>query len=339
MAAATTLFESLDPNTFLEIVEEASGKKLTGICRPYTSYINRVFELQTEDGESLVAKFYRPGRWSESAIQEEHDFLLELNEAEIPVIAPLSLQNGKTIGSTGKILFALFPKKGGRTRDELTDGEWLEVGRLLGRTHQIGAGRAASSRVMWTPAEITKSQIDFILKGGFVPEGLVGSFEKSARRFVEKSSPLFENAALIRIHGDLHYANLICRPGVQGRAARGASDQPGEYFFLIDFDDMAMGPAVQDLWMLLPGHREDSAREIQLFIEGYETFRDFPHAELRLIEALRGMRYLHYCSWLARQAADGGFSEDHAEWGTESYWREFIPDLERQIERIDEGLN
>ncbi len=320
MPSPKTLFDSLDPNTFLQIVEDASGKKLTGICRPYTSYINRVFELQTEAGESLVAKFYRPGRWSENAIGEEHAFLLELNAAEIPVIAPLTLPSGKTFASTGEIFFAIFPKMGGRTRDELTENEWLEVGRLVGRTHQVGARSPAPSRVIWTPEGVSKSHIEFILRGGFVPMGLAASFEKIAARFVREAQPLFENTLLIRIHGDLHYANLIYRPD--------------EYFFLIDFDDMAMGPAVQDLWMLLPGYREESEPSIQLFIEGYETFRDFPRSELALIEALRGMRFLHYCAWCAHQVADGSFGEDHPHWGTESYWREFISDLEKQVERM-----
>lgn len=320
MSASRSAFESLDPNTFLQVIEEASGKKLTSICRPYTSYINRVFELQTLEGESLVAKFYRPGRWSEAAIQEEHDFLLELREAEIPVIAPFPLRNGQTLGSVGKIFFALFPKMGGRTRDELTDEEWISVGRLVGRTHSVGAVHPAASRVIWTPNQVAHSQIDFLLRGDFIPDQLRKTFETAALGFAQEAAPLFEKTTLLRIHGDLHYANLICRGD--------------DTFFLIDFDDMAMGPAVQDVWMLLPGTRDETLREVELFIEGYETFRHFPRAELGLVEALRGMRFIHYSAWCAHQVADGSFGDERGDWGSERYWRELVTDLEKQTELL-----
>ena len=313
-------FHSLNPNTILQMVEEALGKKMTGLCRPYASYINRVYELETESAESVVAKFYRPGRWQRQALEEEHEFLLELEEAEIPIIAPLKLQDGSTLGKDGEIHFALFPKKGGRTCDELQENDWLEIGRLVGRVHQIGASHPAEHRVTWSPRAVTQKQVKTILDGGFVPRSHEAEYSKITQDFIELAAPDFEDLSLLRIHGDFHFANLIFRPG--------------ESFFMIDFDDMAMGPAVQDLWLLLPGYRDEVQREINLFAEGYETFRSFPDSELRVIEILRGMRYIHFCAWCAHQIKDERFLQSNPNWGTASYWTDEIRDLQKQIQRI-----
>ena len=318
-------FQALNPSTILRIIEEAFGKKMTGLCRPYTSYINRVYELQTEEGESVVAKFYRPGRWEKQALQEEHEFLLELAQAEVPIIAPLILKEGATLGVDGKMYFALFPKKGGRSCDELRDDDWLQIGRLLGRVHQIGASHPAKSRVTWSPGKITTEQVKYILGGNFIPSALETEYSKVTQDFIELADPVFDGLSLLRIHGDFHFANLIFRPG--------------ESFFMIDFDDMAMGPSVQDLWMLLPGFRDKVQREINLFAEGYETFRSFSYPELKLIEILRAMRYVHFCAWCAHQVRDGRFLQSHPNWGTLSYWRREIRDLHEQIERIHSELS
>jgi len=320
-----TDFKSLDPDLILRLVEESYGQKMTGLCRPYASYINRVYELQSEAGESIVAKFYRPGRWGESALQEEHDFLLELKEAEIPIIAPLLLNKGSTLGVEGEMYFALFPKKGGRSCDELLGNDWLEIGRLVGRVHQIGASTSAESRVVWDPTKVTRTQVGEMLDGNFVPSSLEREYERITRDLIELAEPLFSEVSLLRIHGDFHFANLIYRPG--------------ESFFMIDFDDMAMGPSVQDLWMLLPGYRNEAQNEINLFAEGYETFREFSWSELKLIEILRAMRYIHFSAWCAHQVGDDRFSHSNPDWGTETYWRQEIQDLQKQIHRIQKELS
>ena len=310
----------LPPDTVLNLVEDALGISCSNLCRPLNSYINRVFELQGRNGDGLIAKFYRPGRWTRAALQDEHDLLLELAGEEIPVIAPLRLANGATLGQLGEMSFAVFPRKGGRSFDEYNDVQWLELGRLIGRTHLVGARRPAENRVTMAPERSTREQINYILAGNLIPPDLVAPFKAITDRLISEISPLFQDSERIRIHGDCHFSNLIYRPG--------------ESFYLIDLDDMSRGPPVQDFWMLLPGYAADSLVEIDLFLEGYETFRDFDHRSLRLIEPLRAMRYIHYTAWCAHQVAEDGFSHVAPHFGTSEYWRQEIDDLTEQLERI-----
>ncbi|MFC1548842.1 serine/threonine protein kinase [Candidatus Omnitrophota bacterium] len=316
----TPHFASLTHETIIRIAEEELETRLTGLCRPYSSYINRIFELAAEDGTGLVIKFYRPGRWSKEALQDEHDFLLELTEAEIPVIAPLPLKDSKTIGVSGDIMFAVFPKKSGRTCDEFSEEQWLELGRLIARVHNVGVVRMPKDRITLTPRNATRDHIDFILEHNLVPKELSGQFRDITGELIGLINPLFTNKPLIRIHGDCYSANIIHRPE--------------ESFYLIDFDDMAIGTPIHDVWMLLPGYLKDSRHELNLFIEGYESFRDFDRTDLKLIEPLRAMRYIHFTTWCAHQAADRGFTNLAPGWGTNPYWQTEINDLREQIARI-----
>ena len=320
----TPHFHFLTPDVIIQLVEEECGLRLNSLCRPYKSYINRVYELQQEDGTGIVAKFYRPGRWSKEALQDEHDFLLELARAEIPVIAPLTLKKNKTLGTYDETFFALFPKKGGRNCDEFTTEQWLELGRLIGRVHAVGALSMPRDRITLTPESATRSHIDFIVNGNFISKELSQAFIDITHTLIELIQPLFKNKSLIRIHGDCHYANIIYRPN--------------ESFYLIDLDDMAIGTPIHDVWMLLPGYAKDSMRELNLFIEGYETFRNFDRTDLALIEPLRSMRYIHFAAWCAHQVADGGFSNLAPEWGTKAYWQKEIDDLTEQIALIQSEL-
>ncbi|MBF0216738.1 MAG: serine/threonine protein kinase [Candidatus Omnitrophica bacterium] len=317
-------FSALTPEVIIKIAEDELMTPLTGLCRSYNSYINRVYELSRGDKTGVVAKFYRPGRWSKEALQDEHDFLTELASGDIPVIAPLKLRDNKTLGEFEGIYFALFPKKGGRNTDEFLEEEWLEIGRLIGRVHAIGEKRLPRDRVTLTPHLATRDHIDFISRGGFIPKELLAKFRDTAAALIELTGPLFKNKSLIRIHGDCHFANIIYRPG--------------ESFYLIDFDDMAVGTPVQDVWMLLPGYVKNSRHELALFIEGYETFRDLNRSDLVLIEPLRAMRYIHFTAWCARQVADGGFTNLAPGWGTKTYWQTEISDLEKQISLIKQDL-
>ena len=313
-------FAVLTPDMVLSSVEKAMGMYVSNLCRPMNSYINRVFELADEDGEGLIAKFYRPGRWTRQALQDEHDYLLELVGAEVPVIAPLPLADGTTLGRVGKVYFSVFPKKWGRIVDEYTDEQWLELGRLLGRVHAVGAGGTAQDRLTMIPEKSTRSHIHFLLEHGKIPQELRGSFQELTTAIIEQSSPLFADMELIRLHGDCHNANLIYRPD--------------ESFYIIDFDDMVMGPPVQDFWMLLPGPPEESLVEIDLFLEGYRTFRDFDLRSLRLIEPLRAMRFIHYMAWCAHQVLEDGVSVVMPDFGTREYWQREIDDLGDQVQRL-----
>ncbi|MFC1837714.1 serine/threonine protein kinase, partial [Thermodesulfobacteriota bacterium] len=221
-----TVFHSLTPDRVITLVEKALDTRCTNLCRPLISYINRVYELEAEDGSGLVAKFYRPGRWSKDGLQDEHDFLLELSGQEIPVVAPLMLGEGGSLSSYESISFAVFPKTGGRSFDEYSDDQWLELGRLLGRTHNVGAMHLPKDRLTMAPDKSTRQQVDYILAGSFMDDDLLARFENLTTGLINAISPLFENTEMIRIHGDCHFSNLIYRPG--------------ESFYIIDFDDMVV---------------------------------------------------------------------------------------------------
>lgn len=315
-----TVFHTLTPDAVISLVEKALGIKCTNLCRPLNSYINRVFELAGRDGSGLVAKFYRPGRWSRQALRDEHDFLLDLLAAEIPVVGPCTLVDGTTLATFGNIHFAVFPKRGGRSVDEFSPEQWLQLGRLLGRTHAVGARRLPKDRVVMAPERSTTQQMEYLLSGTLVPAELRDPLRLLADELITEITPLFAKAEMIRIHGDCHFANLLHRLD--------------ESFFLIDFDDMVVGPPVQDLWMLLPGYREDSLPEINMFLEGYETFRPFDRRTLHLIEPLRAMRYIHYITWCAHQVAEDGASRLAPDFGSHAYWQREIRDLREQLQRI-----
>lgn len=316
-----TAFHNLTPDTIISLVEGALDTRLTNLCRPLSSYINRVYELEKEDGSGgVVVKFYRPGRWSATGLQDEHDYILELAAEEVPVIVPLTLADGRTLATHEDMYFAVFPKKSGRSFDEYNDDQWLELGRLLGRVHTVGARHLPRERITMTPDRSTRQQVDFILDSDLIPDELAATFRDLTARLIEEINPLFAGTEMIRLHGDCHFANLIYRPE--------------ESFYLIDFDDMAVGPPVQDFWMLLPGYMQQSYAEIDIFLEGYETFRDFDRRSLRLIEPLRAMRYIHYIAWCAHQVAEDGHSPVAPDFGTPLYWQKEIADLRDQCQRI-----
>lgn len=312
-------FHHLTYDLVIHLVEDALDRRCTNVCRPMNSYINRVYEVHTEAGDPVIAKFYRPGRWSRDALQDEQDLLIELQEQEIPVIAPLG-DPGETLREFEGTYFALFPKKGGRICDEPTPDQWRELGRLLGRVHLVCAAGGTRDRITLTPDCATDDQVEYILDSGLVADEQFDAYEAAAYDMLDLIEPRFDGVPVHRIHGDLHHQNLIHRPG--------------ESFFLIDFDDMAIGPAVQDLWMLLPGRVADAGREVHLFLEGYETFRPFPMTQLALVEPLRAMRFIHFTAWCARQAADGGFTRLAPDWGTSAYWRQEIQELRKQEQEI-----
>jgi Ser/Thr protein kinase RdoA (MazF antagonist) len=319
--ASTTGFHTLTPDVVINRVENVLDRRLTGLCRSLNSYINRVFELQGEDGEGIIAKFYRPGRWSFAALNDEHGFLFELEERDIPVIPPMRLPSGESLAEYEGTYLAIFPKKLGRALDEPSFDQWEVLGRLLARVHNVGAMHPPRNRITMTPDTITRSQLNFLLQSDVIPREYRREYEQVVNELIAQVVPMFRNVELIRIHGDCHRGNIV--------------DRPGESLYLIDFDDMAIGPPVQDLWMLLPDVASKSRAEIEMFLEGYNIFRQFDRSTLNLIEALRAMRYVHFTAWCAAQAVDAtGAARLVPGWGSASYWRESVRDLREQIEEI-----
>lgn len=321
----STDFSELTPDAVIDAVENAMEIRCTNLCRPLNSYINRVYEVGLDDGGCVIAKFYRPGRWTRDALQDELDFLRELHEAEVPVVPPMPGPGGELLHDVGGTWFAVFPKKGGRPLDEPATEAWVHLGRLIARLHAVGARHAPRDRMELHPRVSTMAHLDYILNSNTVPSQLQRRYEQAVTELIERIDPLFEDLETQRIHGDLHFGNILSRPG--------------EGYHLLDFDDMAVGPAVQDLWLILPERLSRARVEMELLLEGYETFMAFPRETLMLVEPLRAMRFIHFTAWCARQKADGGFSRLAPDWGSREFWGREIDDLARQRQEIEDALD
>ncbi len=309
-------FEKLVPDAILNAVEKALGNKLTALIAPLPSYINRVYELRGIDGTKMVAKFYRPGRWDKDALLDEHRFILDCAEIEIPVVSPLLLQNGETLDRFDDIYFALFPKRSGRQLEITEDRDWVRIGSLIARMHLAGEKRTAVSRVRIDPQFSATTDV-LHLFSEVIPGAYRQAYRDTAMRIIDSSFPLFEKLEVIRIHGDCHMGNIL--------------DRLEEGLVLIDFDDMAMGPPVQDLWLLLPDRPQQCTREIDLFLTGYEQFRHLNRLSLRCIESLRAMRMIYFLSWCSRQRNDFQFRRNFPDWGSDAFWSKEIHDLREQM--------
>lgn len=313
-------FSHLTPDAVINAVEEALGVRCSNLCRPLNSYINRVYEIGLDAGGQVIAKFYRPGRWSRDALQDELDFLQELHAAEVPVVPPLPAADGSLLHQCGGAWFAVFPKKGGRPLDEPAPEDWRQLGRLIARMHAVGSAHAPRARIHLHPQTSTPAHLDYILSSGTLPGRIKNDYRETVLDLVEAITPLFDGVAALRLHADCHRGNILFRPG--------------EGYHLLDFDDMAVGPAVQDLWLMLPDRLPKARAELDLLLEGYETFLEFPHPSLNLIEPLRAMRFIHFTAWCARQKADGGFARLSPDWGSQEFWQQEIAALERQLHEI-----
>ena len=315
-------FSHLTPDAVINAVEEALDGRCSNLCRPLNSYINRVYEVGLDAGGFVIAKFFRPGRWSREALQDELDFLQELGEAEIPVVPPLASRDGTVLHRLGGTWFALYPKRGGRPLDEPVDAGWTQLGRLIARMHVVGARHAPRDRIRLHPRQSTVAHLEYILRSGTVASQYRRPYEETVLRLIDRIAPLFEDVEAIRLHADCHRGNILFRPD--------------EGYHLLDFDDMAVGPAVQDLWMLLPDRLPRARRELDLLLDGYETFLAFSYDTIELIEPLRAMHFIHFTAWCARQKADGGFARLEAEWGSEAFWRRELAELEKQLCEIEQ---
>ncbi len=314
-------YEALTPDVVLDAVE-AFGQMPAGGLLALNSYENRVYQVGLEQGGFIVAKFYRPGRWSDAAILEEHAFALELAAAEVPVVAPLADGEGATLHVHQGFRYALFPRRGGRWPELDAPDVLFRLGRFLGRLHAVGAARPFTARPRLGLEEFGVASRDFLLANGFVPSRYVQRYRTVADELLREVEAAFAaqpELAYLRLHGDFHPGNILWTDA-------GAH--------IVDLDDCRMGPAVQDLWMLLSGERHEQLGQLGELLEGYEEFNDFERRELRLIEPLRTLRLMHYAAWLARRWDDPAFPRAFPWFNTERYWEEHILTLEEQAARM-----
>lgn len=314
-------FFRLSPDRVLEAVEEA-GFEPTGHCFALNALENRVYDVRIEDGRHLVAKFYRPGRWSRETILDEHRMLFALRDAEIPVCVPLSLPGDESLRTQLGIHYALWPRTGGRSPDELSDEEVAVLGRLLARIHDTGESLRLEHRRTLGVESVIDEALGVIERGDFLPPACRDRYLAAARAVADIYQERSEGVPLHPIHGDCHVGNLL----------RG-----DEGWFFLDFDDMVRGPAVQDVWMLLPGRDAQAASQRERLVDAYREFRPFDPRWFDLVEPLRAFRFVFYAGWIARRWGDPSFPDAFPHFGTETYWENETRDLEEQLGRIRAG--
>jgi len=320
---STHPYDALTPEVILDAVE-TFGLRCTGALLALNSYENRVYRVGVEDGEPVVAKFYRPHRWTDAAILEEHAFTRMLAEHEIPAVAPQPHEDGRTLCAHAGFRFALFPWARGRAPELNTADDRKLFGRYMGRLHLLGQAEPFRHRLRLSVEEFGKSSIALIGRTEFVPPELRDSYFRTTEMLLPLVDEVFgevADVAWIRLHGDCHLGNVLW-----------GKDGP----ILVDFDDCLAGPAVQDLWMLLSGEREDMEADLADYLAGYVEFMDFDPAELRLIEPLRTLRLLRYSAWLASRWDDPAFPRTFPWFTTHRYWEEQILALKQQLALLNE---
>jgi Ser/Thr protein kinase RdoA (MazF antagonist) len=315
-------FAGLGPETVLDALD-AIGLRGDGRLLALNSYENRVYQVGMEEGAPIVVKFYRPGRWSAAAILEEHAFVQELAEREVPVVPAITV-DGATLHHFGGFAFAAFPRRGGRA-PELDDPATLEwTGRFIGRIHAVGGLAAFSQRPALDIETFGREPRNYLLANNFIPPELLAAWSSVVDQALDGVARCFERAGAVpqlRLHGDCHAGNVLWTPD-------------GPHF--VDFDDARMGPAVQDLWMLLSGERADMVRQMGDVLAGYEDFCDFDPRQLYLVEALRTLRLIHYSAWLARRWDDPAFPAAFPWFNTQRYWQDRVLELREQVALMDE---
>ncbi len=316
-------YAGLSPDRVLDALDSV-GLHPDGRLLALNSYENRVYQAGREDAPSVVVKFYRPGRWSDEAILEEHAFTRTLADAEIPVVPPLMLEGGTSLHAHAGFRFAIYPSQGGRMPefDRSDTLEWM--GRFIGRIHALGALKPYLHRPTLDITSFGEEPRAFLLAGRWLPADLLPAWKSVIDQALELARHCFARAGdfqRLRLHGDCHAGNVLWT-------------EDGPHF--VDFDDSRMGPAVQDLWMLLSGERDNQVRQLADILAGYEDFREFDARELHLVEALRTLRLIHHSAWLARRWDDPAFPAAFPWFNTQHYWQERILELREQIALMQE---
>jgi Ser/Thr protein kinase RdoA (MazF antagonist) len=315
-------YAALTPDCALDALD-STGLKADGRLLALNSYENRVYQMGVEDAAPVVVKFYRPGRWPDAAILEEHAFTAELAAREIPVVAPLAL-NGATLHRHAGFRFAVYPKQGGRPPEFDRPDTLTRMGRFLGRIHAVGAQANFLHRPTLDLESFGFASRDFLRDGNWLPPDLIAAWDSVVDHALASVAYCYERAGhvhAIRLHGDCHAGNVLWT-------------EDGPHF--VDFDDSRMGPAVQDLWMLLSGERDEQQVQFNEILKGYEDFAEFDPRELHLVEALRTLRLIHYAAWLARRWDDPAFPAAFPWFNTQQYWQARILELREQIALMDE---
>jgi Ser/Thr protein kinase RdoA (MazF antagonist) len=315
-------YDRLDPDMIIDAVESVgylSDARLLAL----NSYENRVYQVGIEDSAPLIAKFYRPERWSEAQILEEHNFSLELQDAEISVVAPIVDHQGVTLHTYKDFQFALFPRRGGYPPELDNLDNLLVLGRTLGRIHAVGRAGQFKVRPSLSVQRMLTDSRELLLKS-FMPRSLVPAYESltaDLKQIVESVYSEVQPEDSIRIHGDCHVGNILWR------------DNTAHF---VDFDDCCSAPAIQDLWMFLNGERHDRQLQLSELVEGYSEFCDFDPRQIRWIETLRTLRLINYAAWLARRWEDPAFPRSFTWFNTERYWADHILELREQMSALQE---
>lgn len=326
--AARAFFE-ITPDRVLAAVEKL-GVRCTGRVLALNSMENRVYEVELDiDVPSgsprwdafRIVKLYRPGRWTEEQILEEHEFLREAAAADLPVVTPLEFSPGLTLERLPgtSIFYAVFPKVGGRILDELSDAELEQIGRLIARLHSVGSAHPFQYRMELTVKSYGYDNLEYLRERRLIPLSVEAHFLRIAERIFSVVEPWFNEVERQRIHGDCHLGNILW---LWSKCA------------VVDFDDSLMGPCVQDLWLLTPGRDEDSLRRQEVLLRGYTSLKPFDRGSLRLREPLRALRMVHFTSWIAKRFEDPAFKQVFVDYGSERYWREQLVALQEVGESL-----
>lgn len=322
-AGAKAPYSGLTPECILDAVESLH-LRCDGRLLALNSYENRVYQVGIEDAAPVIAKFYRPGRWTDAAILEEHRYTQQLAELEIPAVPPIADDHGRTLHLHAGYRFSIYPRKGGRA-PELGDAETLTwLGRFIGRIHAVGRAAAFEHRPTLSIEAYGERPSRFVIDHGFVPPDLLAAYRSTVDDVLKSVRAGFERAgdlALLRLHGDCHMGNVLWTDA-------------GPHF--VDFDDCMTGPAAQDLWMLLSGGRDDMVAQLASVLDGYEEFAEFNYGELQLIEPLRSLRMIHYAGWLARRWDDPAFPMHFPWFNTQRYWQDHVLALREQLAAMSE---